>query len=128
MARTVIQLDGCTQKGRSCSAKTAWHDNAVSCVPDDVDALPLTCSLLGIHHLTPDCRAVLLLPTVSRGLSDHGWGPDAKFWMFLVYLKYYTLHVRPLLVYPKVLFCPKFSIKGLGGRGGSRPAAAEVSL
>ena len=36
--------------------------------------------------------------------------PDAKVWMYLVYLKYWTLFLRPLMVYPKVLFHPHFSI------------------
>ena len=32
--------------------------------------------------------------------------------MYLVYLKYWTLNLIPLGVYPKVLFHPMFSIKG----------------
>ena len=38
--------------------------------------------------------------------------PDAKVRMFLVYLKYWTLNLIPLMVYPKVLFHPMFNIKG----------------
>ena len=41
-----------------------------------------------------------------------GEHPDAKVWMYSVYLKYWTLHLMPLIVYPKVLFRPNFSIKG----------------
>ena len=37
-------------------------------------------------------------------------------WMCLVYLKYYTLDLRPLMVYPEVLFRPNFSIKSLSPR------------
>ena len=33
--------------------------------------------------------------------------------MYLVYLKYWTLKLMPLMVYPKVLFRPTFSIKGV---------------
>ena len=32
-------------------------------------------------------------------------------WRHLVYLKYWTLNFRPLMVYPKVLFPPNFIIK-----------------
>ena len=31
--------------------------------------------------------------------------------MYLVYLKYWTLNLMPLTVYPKVLLHPNFSIK-----------------
>ena len=34
----------------------------------------------------------------------------------LVYLKYWTLKLRPLMVYPKLLFPLKSIIKGLPGR------------
>ena len=37
--------------------------------------------------------------------------PDAKVRTYLVYLKYWTLNLVPL-VYPKALFHPNFSIKG----------------
>ena len=37
--------------------------------------------------------------------------PDAKVWMYLVYFKYWTLNLIPLMVYPKVIFRPMFSIK-----------------
>ena len=37
--------------------------------------------------------------------------PDAKVRMYLVYLKYRTLNLMPLMVYPTVLFHPNFSIK-----------------
>ena len=33
--------------------------------------------------------------------------------MYLVYLKYWTLNLMPLMVYRKVLFHPHFSIKAL---------------
>ena len=33
----------------------------------------------------------------------------------MVYLKYWTLNLMPLMVYPKVLFHPMFGIKGLTG-------------
>ena len=36
---------------------------------------------------------------------------DAKVRVYMVYLKYYTLNLRPLMVYPKVLFRPNFSTK-----------------
>ena len=39
--------------------------------------------------------------------------------MYLVYLKYWTLSLMPLMVYPKVLFHPNFSIKGLQGHTSS---------
>ena len=37
--------------------------------------------------------------------------PHAELWMDLVYLKYWTLNLMPLVVYPKNLFPPNFSIK-----------------
>ena len=37
--------------------------------------------------------------------------PDAKVWMCLAYLKYWTPILMPLTVYPEVLFHPHFSIK-----------------
>ena len=43
--------------------------------------------------------------------------PDAEVWMYLVYLKNWTLNLMPLIVYPKVLFHPNFSIKGLQRAG-----------
>ena len=46
----------------------------------------------------------------SKGKS--GSVPDAKVQIWLVYLKYWTLNLMHLMVYPKVLFHPKFSIKG----------------
>ena len=36
--------------------------------------------------------------------------PDDKVWRYLVYLKYWTLNLRPLMVYPEVLFPPNFVI------------------
>ena len=36
---------------------------------------------------------------------------DAKVRMNLVYLKYWTLNLVPLMVYPQVIFHPNFSIK-----------------
>ena len=38
--------------------------------------------------------------------------PDAKIRMYLVYFKYWTMNLMPLMVYPKVLLHPNFSIKG----------------
>ena len=35
--------------------------------------------------------------------------PDAKIRMYMVYLKYYTLNLRPPMVYPKVLVRLNFS-------------------
>ena len=37
--------------------------------------------------------------------------PHVKVRMYLVYLKYWTLKLMPLMVYPKALFHPNFSIK-----------------
>ena len=36
---------------------------------------------------------------------------DARDRLYLVHLKYWTLNLMPLMVYPKVLFHPNFSIK-----------------
>ena len=38
-------------------------------------------------------------------------GPNAEDRRYLVYLEYWMLNFRPLMVYPKVLFPPNFSIK-----------------
>ena len=38
--------------------------------------------------------------------------PHDKVRRYLVYLKYWTLNLRPLMVYPKVLFPPNFIIQG----------------
>ena len=37
--------------------------------------------------------------------------PDAKVRMYLVYPKYWSLKLMPLMVYPRVLLHPTFSIK-----------------
>ena len=58
---------------------------------------------------------------------------DAKVRMYLVYLKYWTLNLMPLMVYPKVLFHLNFSIWGCPAgawgcascRASSRPAASD---
>ena len=42
--------------------------------------------------------------------------PDAKLQMYVVYLKYWTLELIPLMVYPKVLFHPNFSIKAFAAQ------------
>ena len=47
------------------------------------------------------------------GPSAHqagGLAPDDKVRRYLVYLKYWTLSLNPLMVYPKVLFRPYFII------------------
>ena len=44
-------------------------------------------------------------------LPSHTSLPDAKIWMYLVYTKYWTLNCMFLMVYPKVLLPPNFSIK-----------------
>ena len=36
-----------------------------------------------------------------------------KVWRYLVYLKYWTLNLRPLMVYPKVLLPLNVIIKGI---------------
>ena len=46
------------------------------------------------------------------GRKSPAIGPDDKVWRYLVYLKYWTLNFRPLMVYPEVLFPPNFIIKG----------------
>ena len=38
--------------------------------------------------------------------------PDDKVKRYLVYLKYWTLNLRPLMLCPEVLFPPNFIIKG----------------
>ena len=55
----------------------------------------------------PDIRPVGELPNC----------PDDKVRMCWVYLKYWTLNHRPLMVYPKVLFPPNFIIKARGVEG-----------
>ena len=54
--------------------------------------------------------------------------PDAKVRMYLVYLKYYTLNLRPLMVYPKVLLRPIFSIKGISICTNSLSAEVVVGI
>ena len=39
--------------------------------------------------------------------------PDANFWRYLVYLKYWTRNLMALMVYPKVLCPQNFSIKAV---------------
>ena len=36
---------------------------------------------------------------------------DDRVWRYLVYLKYWTLHLKPLIVYPKVPFHPNSIIR-----------------
>ena len=47
--------------------------------------------------------------------QDKKLSPDAKVRMYLVYLKYWTLNLKPLVVYPEVLFHPNSGIKELEG-------------
>ena len=47
----------------------------------------------------------------TQGLGS--LAPDDEFRRFLVYLKYWTLDLRALMVYPKVQFPPGFIIKEL---------------
>ena len=58
----------------------------------------------GLHdpHLQGHSRVTLVSDSVSL--------PDDKVRRYLVYLKYWTLNPRPLMVYPKVLFPPNFII------------------
>ena len=37
--------------------------------------------------------------------------PDDDIWRYLVYLKYWTLNLTPIVDYPKVLFNPNVSLK-----------------
>ena len=46
-------------------------------------------------------------------------GMMLKFRCILVYLKYWTLNVMSLMVYPKVLLHPMFSIKERMGKHGA---------
>ena len=47
---------------------------------------------------------------------------DAKVWIYLVYHMYWTLTLMLLMVYPKVLFHPNFSIKVSSSLASSQPA------
>ena len=38
--------------------------------------------------------------------------PDDKLQRYLGYLRYWTLNLRPLIIYPYILFPPNFIIKG----------------
>ena len=49
--------------------------------------------------------------TCNKKLAVLSDSPDAKVCNYLVYLKYWTLTLMPLMVYPKVPFRPKFSIQ-----------------
>ena len=44
-----------------------------------------------------------------------------KFGRILVYLRYWTLNVMSLMVYPKVIFIPMFSIKASSNPGTQAP-------
>ena len=44
-------------------------------------------------------------------VQGDGVHDNAKVWRYFVYLKYWTLNFRPLMVYTKVLFPPNFGIK-----------------
>ena len=56
----------------------------------------------------------LIRRTFDRSLNECG-RLAAQMIMFrgLVYLKFWTLNLRPLMVYPKVLFPPNLTMKGL---------------
>ena len=64
-----------------------------------------------LNHLSMDFldaepgRCVATFPLELRNI------PDAEDRVYLVYLKYWTLNLNPLMVYPKVLFHPIFNIK-----------------
>ena len=63
---------------------------------------------------------VLYRADISAPTRDTHLHPDARVRIYLVYLKYWTLNLMPLMVYPKVLFHPNFSIKALAGNSLSR--------
>ena len=63
---------------------------------------------LGLASEGSDRTAKLREAEIKHG----GTPPDAEVRIYLVYLKYWTLHLIPLKVYPKVLFHPNISIKG----------------
>ena len=59
-------------------------------------------------HNTLECQSA---SKASNSRPPSVWQtPDAKVWMYLVYLKYWTLNLMPMIVYPKVLHL-NFSIK-----------------
>ena len=61
---------------------------------------------------------------VSECAAGEAVAPDAEVRMYLVYLKYWTLNLTPLMVYTKVLFHLNISIKG----GGLCVCCATASL
>ena len=62
---------------------------------------------------SPFSLFVLLVQEKSRqAQAVRGVYPDDRVWRYLVNLKYWTPNLRPLIVYPKVLFPPNFSVKG----------------
>ena len=54
----------------------------------------------------------LHLPTGPRLPAQAQSLLDIKVWTYLVYLEYWTLSLRPSMMYPKVLFPLNFIIKG----------------
>ena len=58
---------------------------------------------------TPNMPSVLAVSNLRRWQGSY-LAPDDKPWRYLVYPKYWTLNLRPLMVYPKVLFPPNFII------------------
>ena len=49
---------------------------------------------------------------ICRSEAQGVQAPDDKGWRYLVHLKYWTLCLMPLMVYPKVLFPLNFITKG----------------
>ena len=76
--------------------------------------------MIGVAFTGSGKTLVFALPMIMLALQDEmrmpfSTGeayllPDANQWMYLVYLKYWTLNLMPM-VYPNVLFHPNFSIK-----------------
>ena len=79
------------------------------------DALKPTGDRPGPQVMLVTWRVVELSPTFSSVFTMspdlHTPVPDEKVQRYLVYLKYWTLTLRPLMVYTKVLFHPRFIIK-----------------
>ena len=48
--------------------------------------------------------------------------------MYLIFLKYWTLDLMSIMVYPKVLFHPNFSIKALTGLRGEEQGLCPQRL
>ena len=63
-----------------------------------------------LESATLHCQACEAYSTALPA-CDPLYCPDDKVRRYLVYLKYWTLHLDPLTVYPKVLFPQNFIIK-----------------